>query len=46
VTGLERVVQEHQASWSQAGQHLFVVLGVAGLVGIDEREVELLAGRQ
>ena len=28
------------------GQHLFVVLGVAGLVGVDEREVELLAGWQ
>jgi hypothetical protein len=46
VTVLERVVQQYQASWPQAGQHLFVVLGVAGLVGVDEREVELLAGRQ
>ncbi len=46
VAALEHVVQEHQASWPQAGQDLFVALGVARLVGIDEREVELLAGRQ
>ena len=43
VAALQRVVQQDQASWPQAGQHLFVVLGVAGLVGVDEREVELLA---
>jgi hypothetical protein len=41
---LERVVQQDQAARPQPGQHLFVVPGVAGLVGIDEREVELLAG--
>ena len=46
VAALERVVQQDQASWPQPGQHLFVVLGVAGLVGVDEGEVELLAGRQ
>src|SRR6185369_6596619 len=33
-------------SWRQAGQHLFVVLAVARLVSVDEREVELLAERQ
>ena len=43
---LQRVIQQDQASWPQAGQHLFVVLGVASLVGVDEGEVELLAGRQ
>jgi len=43
VAALQRIVQQDQASWPQPGQHLFVVLGVAGLVGVDEREVELLA---
>ncbi len=38
VAALQCVVQQDQASWPQAGQHLFVVLGVAGLVGVDERE--------
>ncbi len=46
VAALQHIVQEYQAPRPQAGQHLFVVLGVARLVGVDEREVELLAWRQ
>jgi hypothetical protein len=46
VSALERVVGQDQLTWLQAGHHLFVLLGVAGLVGVNERQVELLAGSQ
>src|ERR671910_2604035 len=38
----ERVVDEDHAVPPQPGKDLFVVVGVVPLVGVDEREVELL----
>src|SRR5262249_30444423 len=41
-TALERVVDQDHAVRAQPGDDLLVVDGVRGLVGVDERQVELL----
>ena len=45
-TSLEHVVEEDEPAGTEPQQDLLVVRGVAGLVGVDEGEVELLLGRQ
>ena len=43
---LEHVVDEDEPAGTHAQEDLLVVAGIAGLVGVDEREVELLLLRQ
>ena len=43
---LQHVVDQHQATPAQPREDLVVVRRIRGLVGVDEREVELLLARQ